>query len=42
MARGPDLMTVKKKKKNEKIEKRTCRIMDFPVLADIKVKLKES
>ena len=35
MARRPDLITIEKKK-------RTCRIVDFAVLADQRVKLKEN
>ena len=40
-ARQPDLVIVNKKKKKRK-EKRTYRIVDFAVLADHKVKLKEN
>ena len=36
-ARRPDLVIVNKKKK----KKRTCRIVDFTVSADLRVKLKE-
>ena len=36
-ARRPDLIIIKKKKK-----KRTCKIMDFNVPADHRIKLKES
>ena len=38
LARRPDLIIINKKKKKE----RTCRIVDFAVLADHRVKLKES
>ena len=38
-ARGPDLIIIKKKKKTKK---RTCKIVDFAVLADHRIKLKES
>ena len=38
-AGGPDLLTVNKKKKKKK---RTCRIVNFAVSADPRVKLKES
>ena len=37
-ARWPDLVIVQKKKK----KKRTCQIVDFPILANYWVKLKES
>ena len=42
-ARRPDQLTVNKKKKKEKKKKRerTCRIVDFAVPADHRVKLKE-
>ena len=39
-ARRPDLKIINKKKKKEK-KKRTCRIVDFAVPADHRVKLKE-
>ena len=41
-SRRPDLMIVNKKKKEKKKKERTCRIVDFAVLADHRVKLKES
>ena len=45
-ARQPDPMIVKKKKKKKKKEKketkRTCRIVDFAVPADHRIKLKEN
>ena len=37
-ARRPDLIKIYKKKK----KKRTCKIVDFAVLADHRIKLKES
>ena len=43
-ARQPDIMIVnkKKKKKRRKKKKRTCQIVDFAVIAELRVKLKES
>ena len=41
-ARRPDVVTVNNKKKKKKKKKRTCRIVDFAVPADHRVKLKES
>ena len=42
-ARRPDLIvTNKKKKKKKKKKKRTCKIVDFAVPADHRIKLKES
>ena len=49
LVRRPDLTTVKNKQTNKKtktttkitIKKRTCQIVDFAVLADPSVKLKE-
>ena len=38
--RRPDLIIIKKKRKKKK--KRTCKIVDFAVLADHRIKLKES
>ena len=40
-ARWPDLVIITKKKKKKKKE-RTCRIVDFSVLSDHRIKLKES
>ena len=40
LARRPDLIIIKKKKKEKK--KRTCKIVDFAVPADHRMKLKES
>ena len=44
--RWPDLIVInnkkKKKKKKKKKRKRTCKIVDFAVLADHRIKLKES
>ena len=41
--RRPDLIIInKKKKKKKEKEKRTCKIVDFAVLADLGVKLKEN
>ena len=39
-ARRPDLITIAKKKKKKK-KKRTCKIVDFAVFADHRIKLKE-
>ena len=39
-ARRPDLIIINKKKKKEK-KKRTCKIVDFAVPADHRIKLKE-
>ena len=41
-ARRPDLIVINKKKKKKKKEKRTCKIVDFTIPADHKIKLKES
>ena len=44
-ARSPDLRVIKKKKKKKKKKekkKRTCKIVDFAVLADHRIRLKES
>ena len=38
-ARRPNLIIISKKKKKEK---KTCKIVDFAVLADHRIKLKES
>ena len=40
MARRPDLIIINKKKKKKKRE-RTCKIVDFTVPADHRIKLKE-
>ena len=40
-ARRPDLIIINKKKKKRKKKKRTCKIVDFAVPADQRVKLKE-
>ena len=42
-ARRPDLIIInkKKKKKKKKKEKRTCKIVDFAVRADHRIKLKK-
>ena len=40
-ARRPDLIIIKKKKKKKEKEKRTCKIVDFAVPADHRIKLKE-
>ena len=40
-ARRPDII-INNKKEKRKIEKRTCKIVDFAVLADHRIKLKES
>ena len=39
-ARRPDLIIINKKKKKKKKKKRTCRIVDFTVLADHRIELK--
>ena len=43
-ARRPDLIIINKKKKKEKKKKkkRNCKIVDFAVPADYRIKLKES
>ena len=44
-ARRPNLIVtnnIKKKKKKEKKKKRTCKILDFALPADHRIKLKES
>ena len=41
-ARRTDLIIINKKKKKKKKRKRICRIVDFAVLADHRVKLRES
>ena len=42
-SRRPDLIVInKKKKKKKKRKKRSCKIVDFAVSADHKIKLKES
>ena len=41
-ARRPDLIVIDQKKKKKKKKKRTCKIVDFAVLADHRIKLKES
>ena len=38
LARRPDLIIIKKKKKKKK---RICKILDFAVLADLRINLKE-
>ena len=40
-ARRPDLIIIDKKKKKKKKKKRTCKIVDFAVPADHRIKLKE-
>ena len=40
--RRPDLIVIIKKKKKKKKKKRTCKIVDFAVPADHRIKLKES
>ena len=39
--RRPDLMIINKKKKKEKKKKRVCKIVDFAVPANHRIKLKE-
>ena len=41
-ARRPDLVIISNSKKRKKEKKRACRIVDFAVPADHRVKLKES
>ena len=41
-ARRPDLARGNKKKKKKKDKKRTCRIVDFAVSAEYRVKVKDS
>ena len=40
-ARRPDLIIINKKKKKKKKKKKICKIVDFAVLADHRIKLKE-
>ena len=41
-ARRPNLIIMHEKKKKKEEKKRTCKIVDFTVLADYRIKLKES
>ena len=41
-AKRPDLEIANKKKKKKKKKKKTCQIVDFAILADHRVKLKEN